>query len=205
MTSARQRGFIGDAFHELRSPVARLRARLEVDAAYPEGADLSETHRIVLAELDGFQSLIDDLLLLAQTEPGQLGGRELIDLDDIVLHEATAIKLSAGDRLDLSRVTAVQVIGDPGRLARIVRNLLDNAVTHGEGRIRVGPSAESGRAVFSVADEGPGIHCSEHERVFERFARLDRSRSRRTGGAGLGLAIALQIARAHGGRHPGGE
>lgn len=198
-SAARQRGFIGDASHELRSPVARLRARLEVDVAYPDGADVRETHRIVLDELDGLQSLVDDLLLLAQTERGRLGGRDLVDLDDIVLSEASALKLSIGDRLDVSQVTAAQVIGHPGRLARLVRNLLDNAVAHGEGRIRVGLSDEDGRAVFVVADDGRGIQPSEHERVFERFARLDESRSRGTGGAGLGLSIALQIARAHGG------
>ena len=199
ISAARQRGFIGDASHELRSPVARLRARLEVDVAYPDGADVRETHRIVLSEVDGLQSLVDDLLLLAQTERGRLGGRDVVDLDDIVLGEATALKASTGDRLDVSQVTAAQVTGHPGRLARLVRNLLDNAVAHGEGRIRVRLSDEGGRAVLVVADDGPGIQPSEHQRIFERFARLDESRSRGTGGAGLGLSIALQIARAHGG------
>lgn len=180
-------------------PLSRLPARLEVDTEYPKGADLRDTHRIVLPELDGFPSLVDDLLLLAQTEPGRLGGRKLIDLDDIVLHEATTIKLSAGDRLDLSRETVAQVTGHAGRLARIVRSLLDNAVTHEEGRIRTGLSGESGRAVFVIADKGTGIHASELERVFERFARLDQSRSRGIGGAGLGVAIALQIVRTRGG------
>lgn len=115
-----------------------------------------------------------------------------------MLHEVTTIEPSAGDRLDLSRETAAQVTGHVVRPARIVRNLLDNAVTHEEGRIRAGLSGESGRAVFVIADKGAGIHASELERVFERFARLDQSRSRGTGGAGLGLAIALQIARARG-------
>ncbi len=198
----RQRGFIGDASHELRTPLARIRAQLEVDSRHPDGADLAASHLIVLGELARVQGLVDDLLTLATADEAGRGAgesRAIVDLDDIVLGEIAAVRDVAHGRIDSSGVSAAQVHGRAERLARVVRNLLDNAIDHGAGRITVTLGEFDDRAVLSVSDEGPGIAADYREAVFERFTRLDESRSAARGGTGLGLAIARSIARQHGG------
>lgn len=196
----RQRRFVADASHELRSPLARIRAELEVDRAHPGSADLKASHQSVLEESGTLQRLIDDLLVLASSDNAQPPARRApVDLDDIVMAELVHVRACGGVTVDASAVSAAQVLGDATQLARVVRTLLDNAVQHGGPIVRVGLREENGEAVLNVADNGDGIPKEFHGRVFERFARVDEARSSARGGTGLGLAIARELVQAHGG------
>jgi signal transduction histidine kinase len=198
-SSERQRRFVADAAHELRSPLARIRAELEVDTAHPSSADLATTHASVLAQTGVLHRLVDDLLLLARGDAGALAVQPRpLDLDDVVERAAEARR---GSRpIDTRQVRPVQVRGDEAQLARAVGNLLDNAVRHARTGVAVTLDvAPPGTAALTVADDGPGIPAEAREAVFERFTRLDDARSADDGGAGLGLAIARDIARRHGG------
>jgi signal transduction histidine kinase len=195
--SARQRRFVADASHELRSPLARIRAELDVDLAHPEAADVLETQRRVLEEADKLQNLVEDLLVLARSDGAALR-REPVDLDDVVLDEVR--RISTADRaVDVSGVSGAQVVGDPTQLARAVRNLLDNAVQYGGTNVSVQLGEQDGAAILTVSDDGPGIPPQLREQVFERFARIDESRTASRGGTGLGLAITRGLVEAHGG------
>jgi signal transduction histidine kinase len=200
-STEQQRSFVADAAHELRSPLARIRAELEVDAAHPASADLARTHASVLGETVGLQRLVDDLLLLARGDAGALDHVRVgpVDLDHVVDRLVTARRRPDGPRIDTRGVGPVQVRGDEAQLGRAVGNLLDNAVRHARATVTVTLEEAAGGGVrLAVADDGPGILLEDHERVFERFTRLDEARSA-DGGAGLGLAIARDIARRHGG------
>jgi signal transduction histidine kinase len=200
--SGRQRRFVADAAHELRSPLARMRTELEVDLAHPETAQPAATAAGVLAEVITLQRLVDDLLLLARGDAGALDPRrdDAVDFDDLVQRRVAAFRAAGERRLDSGRVTPVQVNGDPDQLERVIGNLLDNAVRHARERVVV-TLAEDGEgwAELAVDDDGPGVPPADRDRVFERFTRLDEARSARDGGAGLGLAIAHDIAERHGG------
>jgi signal transduction histidine kinase len=198
-SAERQRRFVADASHELRSPLTRMRAEMEVDAAHPASAAPAATAASVLAETVALQKLVDDLLLLARSDAGALVPLAVpVDLDEILAGPAARAR-AGGARVDTSGIRPVQVRGDPHQLARLVANLLDNAVRHAAGQVTVTLAEEGGNAVLAVADDGPGIAPSDAERVFERFTRLDEARSQSDGGAGLGLAIARDIAERHGG------
>jgi signal transduction histidine kinase len=195
----RQQRFVADASHELRSPLTRIRAELEVDLAHPGDADLVATHRSVLEEATNLQLLVDDLLHLASSDAGASSQRrEVVDLDDIVLREAHRLR-DAGTQVDLSLVSAAQVNGDPIQLAHAVRNLTVNAAHHARSTVTVTLLEREHSAVLTVTDDGPGIPPAQRERVFDRFARLDDARTRATGGSGLGLAITRDIIQQHGG------
>jgi signal transduction histidine kinase len=194
-SAERQRRFVADAAHELRSPLARVRAELEVDAAHPASADLQATHASVLTQAVALQRLVDDLLLLARGDSGVLHrSAGPVDLDDVVRR---VIGARRDPRMAVGDVAPVQVAGDAEQLERALRNLLDNAVRHARHRIVVSLAAQGGTAELTVADDGPGIPAAAADRVFERFTRLDDART--DGGAGLGLAIARDIAERHGG------
>jgi signal transduction histidine kinase len=196
-SAERQRRFVADASHELRSPLARIRAELEVDAAHPETADPVTTRASLLTETGRLQRLLDDLLLLARGDAGALDPSCAgpVDLDDVVTRLVTEHR-GRQPRIDARGVRPVQVRGDGTQLGRAVANLLDNAVRHARSAITVTLTEDDGRAVLTVADDGPGIPAHERERAFERFTRLDDARSA-DGGAGLGLAIARDIAERH--------
>ncbi|MEO6472946.1 MAG: ATP-binding protein [Aeromicrobium sp.] len=199
-SAARQDRFVADASHELRSPLARIMAELEVDLAHPETADTGATYRSLLEETRSLQRLVDDLLLLARSDNADLSTRlEYVDLDDIVMREVQRLQATGRMAADTSGVSAAQVVGDPSHLARAVRNLLDNASQHGGSMITVALVEDSGEAVLSVCDDGPGIPAPMRERVFERFARIDEARASKTNGSGLGLAITREIVEALGG------
>lgn len=200
-SARRQQRFLADASHELRSPLTRVRTELEVDLAHPGGADPLATHRSVLAETVGLQRLTDDLLLLARGDAGAAVPlrSELVDLDDLVLRVARRLQADERVAVDLAGVSAAQVRGDPDHLSRLVGNLADNAVRHARHTVQLALVEEGGWAVLTVADDGPGVPPEDRERIFERFARVDGARRAADGGAGLGLAIARDIATRHGG------
>lgn len=203
----RQQQFVADASHELRSPLARMRTELETGlGGTPQGDVAPSTARSVIEEIDELTALVDDLLVLARSDSGRASAeRRPVDLDDLVFDEVEAVRRSGtGVVLDVSDVSAAQVLGEPGELRRVVRNLLDNAVRHGESRVQVALqelAADAGRewAVLTVTDDGPGVPADQAEVVFERFTRLDGARSRGAGGTGLGLAIARDVVERHGG------
>jgi len=196
-----QQRFVADASHELRSPLTRIRTRLEVDLAHPDGVEFDATARDVLDETAAMQRLVDDLLHLARSDASNAEDtrRGLVDVDDVVLQEAAAIRSGARVGVDTSGVSGGQVIGDAAQLTRMVRNLLDNAVRHAATATRIDLHERDGRVVLTVADDGPGIPVDRREEVFERFTRLDPARTTAGGGVGLGLAIARDIADRHGG------
>jgi signal transduction histidine kinase len=197
-----QRAFVADASHELRSPLARMRAEMEVDVAHPETAHPAATSASVLAETVTLQRLVDDLLLLARGDAGALEvvPGEPVDLDEVVQERVAVLRAAGEQRIDDGAVRPAQVRGDPGQLRRAVANLLDNAVRHARDRIVVTlDERPDGGVELTVADDGPGVPPADRDRIFERFPRLDDARSAQDGGAGLGLAIARDIAVRHGG------
>lgn len=197
--SDRQRRFVGDASHELRSPLATIRAAHEIAALHPDSRDWTETSRDVLAELDRIDYLVDDLLLLARADEHGLRIRSVdVDLEDLVNSEATRLR-KLGNLTVRVEAPPVRIQGDPVHLARALRNLADNAARHAERHIDLRLQTVDQNVRVEVEDDGPGIGEADRERIFERFVRLDESRTRASGGAGLGLAIAREISRAHGG------
>jgi signal transduction histidine kinase len=194
----RQRRFVADASHELRSPLARMRSELEVDLEHPETADARATQESLLEETRHLQRLVDDLLSLARNDGTPLR-REPVDLDDLVLRESARVRAEHALAVDSTGVRAAQVAGDPEQLTRLLRNLTDNAARHARTRIALAVHETDGTAECSVADDGPGIPSEMQTKIFERFARSDEARARADGGAGLGLSIARDIAERHGG------
>jgi signal transduction histidine kinase len=153
----------------------------------------------MVAEIDRMRRLVQDLLLLATVDEHTMRLKlEDVDLDDLV--EEGERRLRAHPHLEVeSHAVPTRVIGDRGRLARVVTNLTDNAAQHAKGAVRVTLSGDDHGAVLVVEDDGPGVPAADRERVFERFVRLDDSRERRSGGSGLGLAIVREVVLAHGG------
>ncbi|MFI1865876.1 sensor histidine kinase [Streptomyces jumonjinensis] len=190
----RQRRFVADASHELRSPIASLRTQLEVGAAHPELLDVPGA----VADTVRLQQLAADLLLLARLDAGEKPGQARIDLGALVREEASQ---RAGDRIAVTVTAAdgLEVSGSRSQVARVLGNLLDNAQRHARTAVTASVRREGRDVVLAVADDGEGVPDAERERIFERFVRLDDARSRDEGGAGLGLAIARDVAERHGG------
>ena len=198
--AGRERRFVADASHEMRSPLTGIRAQLEVDLAHPETADWQATERDVLDETLRLQRLVDDLLVLARADaPADPPERELVDLDDLVLKEVRRLRVRGKVRIDAAAVHPVQVVADPDALTRVVHNLLDNAERHARSEVVVTVQERDAHVEVTVDDDGPGVPQEQRDSIFERFSRSDDARSRDQGGAGLGLAIAQQIVTAHGG------
>ncbi len=199
-STRRQERFVADASHELRSPLTRMRAELEVDVAHPGRADTAATERSVLDETVGLQRLVDDLLQLARSDAADAPAtREPVDLDDLVLRQVRRLRADGRVEVDITGVSAAQVEGDGEQLNRALRNVADNAARHARGRVTFTLTEDDETAVLTVADDGPGIPPEERDRVFERFARIDASRTAGDGGTGLGLAITREIVEGHGG------
>ena len=195
---ARQRRFVSDASHELRSPVATIRAHAEVALAHPETSKLEELADIVLQENARLQSLVEDLLLLSHADEGTLQLRtQAVDVDDLVFEEAKRLRATTELRVRTSKVSAGRVSGDREQLNRLLRNLSDNAARHARGIVEFSLRDGDGSVLLTVDDDGRGVAPSERERVFERFVRLEEGRDRDSGGTGLGLAIVAEIAAAH--------
>lgn len=197
---ARQRRFVSDASHELRSPVASIRQHAEVALAHPDRTTTTELADTVLAEDLRVQRLVDDLLTLTQADEHTLQlRRRPLDVDDLVFEEARRLRDTTDLRIDTTAVSAGRVHGDTTGLRRVLRNLGDNAARHARSRINLALEERNGTVFLAVDDDGSGIPQAERTRVFERFVRLDDARSRDGGGSGLGLAIVSELVAAHGG------
>ena len=182
----RQRRFVSDASHELRSPLATIRQHAEVAG-------------VVLEEEVRLERLVEDLLLLAKIdEAGDGRRREPVDLDDMLFDQAKRLRATTALAVDVSGVAAAQVTGDKAQLDKLVRNLADNAARHARGKVCLSLEESPAGVVLAVDDDGDGIPPQDRDRIFERFVRLDSARSRDAGGSGLGLAIVAEIAAAHG-------
>lgn len=192
-----RRAFVADASHELRTPITGLRTRIELALAAPEDGDAVDTLRHSLADIDRLHRIVEDLLVLARLDSGDVPIREPVDLGALV--EAEAGLRSPPVPMTVKAEPGLIVGGSRQRLGRAVRNLLANAERYAAARIEVEVRADGDGAVVEVHDDGPGIPFADRDRVFERFARLDPSRSRDRGGSGLGLPIAREIALSHGG------
>jgi signal transduction histidine kinase len=198
--SAAQRRFVADASHELRSPLATIHANADLLAAAGLGADPERSVTRIHTESSRMSRLVDDLLLLARVDDQSAPLRHVdVDLDDLVYAARERIAVERPGLTVTGSVTPVRVTGDPDQLHRALRNLVDNAVRHARTAVSVALAEDDGHAEIVVANDGPAIANDEHERIFERFVRLDDSRSRDGGGSGLGLAIARDIVAAHGG------
>lgn len=197
----RQRRFVSDAAHELRSPLAAIRQYAEVAVAHPDQTSAAEVGAAVLDEETRLQQLVEDLVVLARADEAAASEREEIDLDDFVLEEVRRLRAVPGREFDTAQVSAGRVRGDRVALRRMVGNLLDNAARHARSKVDVSlATTATNEVVLRVDDDGAGVPEAERERIFERFVRLDAARSRGAGGSGLGLAIVAEVVAAHGGR-----
>jgi signal transduction histidine kinase len=197
----RQRDLVSDTAHELRSPIASIRAQLEVALDHPDGLDWTETARDVHADTLRLAALTENLLLLARLDEQRIR-RIPVDLA-AVCGSVTARYGTARVPVRADAALPCVVTGDPDALSRVLVNLLDNAVRHAKSAVCVSVLADDGWAVMVVSDDGPGIPAEDTERAFGRFSRLDDARSRDdaegVSGSGLGLAIVRATAEAHGG------
>jgi len=197
--------FLSNVSHELRTPLSSIKLMLEtvLEAPEEEARDLFVPQ--ALAQVDRLTALVGQLLEQARAESGQLK----LDLRDVDLEEIARPIVASfeqqafnkGISLELTALRPVRVEADPARLAQVFVNLIDNALRHTSdgGRIRVELDARDSDAVLRVRDNGEGIPYRDLPHIFERFYVVDRSRTRGSGGAGLGLAIAKGIIDAHGG------
>jgi signal transduction histidine kinase len=203
-STKRQRTFVGDAAHELRSPLASLRVQLEVAERLGPSTDWHSVVQDSLIDVNRLELLVDDLLAMARLDEaaGALRRREMIELDCLV---SSTVEGYAQARVPVTAsVEPVVVEGDPDGLRRVIVNLIDNAVRYARtgvtvsvapGAVRTGPVTVQ----LEITDDGPGIPAHERQRVFDRFYRVGGSRSRESGGTGLGLPIVRDLVRAHGG------
>jgi signal transduction histidine kinase len=196
VSSATSRRLVSDASHELRTPVTVMRTELEVARRDPN-TNWDATGSVLLGELDRLQGMIDDLLLLARGDERAFA-RDEVEVNDIV-HEVASRR----------RPVTIQVvpcdgptptIGDADALRRALDHLVANAARHATARVMIGVERDDGEVRVHVDDDGGGIPRGQRESVVRRFVRNDEGRARDNGGAGLGLAVASDVAAAHGGR-----
>ena len=197
--SERQREFVGNASHELQSPLASFRTQLEVAAAHPDGVDWPSLATNLLADGNRMEGLVQDLLFLAREDDETPRPTTPVDLDDVVLEEVSRMRATCPADVHADGVSAAPLPGHREDLARLVRNLLDNACAYASSRVDVSLETSDGRVELIVADDGPGVAPEDRPRIFDRFYRADPVRNPQTSGTGLGLAIAAAVAEAHGG------
>ena len=203
---ALQRRFTSDVSHELRTPLTTVRMAADVlhasrDELLPA---LRRSSELLVTELDRFEALLADLLEISRLDAGVAElGAERVDMHGVVSRAVEAVRGLAdesGTPLELDLPTGVIAEVDPRRVERIVRNLVANALDHGEGRpVRVVLGENERTIAVLVRDHGVGLRPGEAALVFNRFWRAEESRARRSGGSGLGLSIAIEDARLHGG------
>jgi heavy metal sensor kinase len=201
-TLEQQRQFLADTSHELRSPLTVVLANLDLLRRDPDQTERALSVEEATAEAQRMRRLVNDLLLLAQSDVAQAIARAPVRLDRLVEETAAVAARQAPDRsIDVQVHTPIVVVGDHERLTQLLRNLLENAVVHTPPGtpIQVHLSRADSCARLAVIDDGPGIAPEHLPYIWERFYRIDKARSRALGGTGLGLAIAKYIAEAHGG------
>jgi two-component system OmpR family sensor kinase len=198
---ARQRQFVSDASHELRSPLTAIRGQLEV-LGRKENPGVEEIRRVeamTMTEMRRVERLVEDLLALARFDEGV--GPELATVKvEPFLHGLAGG--SPEGAVEVGDVVAGKIRIDPDLVAQVIRNLLGNAQRHAGpgGHVALSARADGASLVVIVDDDGPGIPPEQRERVFDRFHRSESSRERAAGGSGLGLGIARSIVELHGGR-----
>jgi signal transduction histidine kinase len=187
----RQRSFVADAAHELRSPLASIQAQLEVAQRLGEGGTLPADLMMDVKRLSG---LVEDLLLLARADADTRPPARLFPVDaGELVSEVVRTYSDARVQVTVAVGKQLTIMVDAEELRRAVGNLIDNAVRHARTRVAVAAFLDHDQTVISVSDDGPGIASEDRERVFERFTRLDDARGRNSGGAGLGLAIVREL------------
>ncbi|MEJ8281483.1 MtrAB system histidine kinase MtrB [Pseudonocardia sp. DW16-2] len=203
---ALQRRFTSDVSHELRTPLTTV--RMAADVLYASRDELLPALRrsseLLVTELDRFEELLADLLEISRLDAGVAElGAERVDLSAVVRRAVDAVRgiaADAGTELVLDLPSVEQAEADPRRVERIVRNLVANAIDHGEGRpVEVTLAGDASAVAVVVRDHGVGLRPGEADLVFNRFWRAEESRARRSGGTGLGLSISIEDARLHGG------
>jgi signal transduction histidine kinase len=200
-----QRQFIADSSHELRTPLTVIRGNLDLLKRNPDPQNQAESLLAIEKEAGRMQRLVQDLLLLAQTDARQVFEVGPVQLDTVVLEVYKETKVLADVKrqsLKLTHFEAVTVDGDSDRLKRALVNLVENAIkyTPEEGSINISLFKGTKWARVEVADNGIGIAIADQSHIFDRFFRVDKARSRSSGGTGLGLAIVKHIIEGHGGR-----
>ncbi|MDW8326292.1 MAG: ATP-binding protein [Anaerolineales bacterium] len=197
-----QRRFLADVSHELRTPLTAIRGN--VDLLQRLGGADPESLRDIRSETERMTRLVGDLLVLAQADSGHLPlERKPVDLDGLLLEVCREVQVLAGQvHVAVGEIDQARVIGDRDRLKQVILNLVTNAIkyTPPGGRVTLGLARVQHWARLTVSDTGIGLPAEELPRIFDRFYRVDKARSRAQGGAGLGLSIAQRIVQMHGGR-----
>jgi signal transduction histidine kinase len=194
VSSQRQQRLVADVSHDLQGPLAAQRVSLELALATPSAIDTVVLRQNVLGATSEMERLVDDLLVLAAAEDGKPSLASPVDLDAVVLEETARARILGTAMLDTSQVSAGPVRANPSELRRVVRNLLDNAVSHAASRVELKVEVVDELVILDVTDDGPGVRTEDRDRIFERFHRGDPSRTRGGQGTGLGLAIARSLA-----------
>jgi signal transduction histidine kinase len=196
----REREFVADASHELRTPVTIARGELDLLRRDLEPGE-RERVDLVRRELERMERLVAEMLALASQDSGTGARRDRVDISDLLSDLRRDLPLMGSRAYEVADLGGT-VLADPDQIAQVFRNLLRNAVAHtadgGEVRVTAAPAGD--RVRFEIIDDGPGFSPDEAERLFDRFYRTDGGRARDEGGSGLGLAIARSIVEAHGGR-----
>jgi heavy metal sensor kinase len=198
--------FTADASHELKTPICAMRGEAEVLLSKGRPAEEYQEGLVHLIEqFDHLNQMINDLILLSKSDSSQVELRmDSIRLDLVIKDLCNLFQVLAGQKnvaMEMSKTEEVVVLGDRVRLQQLFTNLIDNAIKYtSKGSIEVTLKKEGGDAVVKIRDTGVGISKEEQEKIFKRFYRVDRSRSKETGGVGLGLSIVEWIVHAHHGR-----
>lgn len=199
-SSIRQRQFVSDASHELRSPITTIRAAVEVALRYPDRADWATVGTRVLTEDSRLDQIVTELLELARAEERVTASVDrAVELSDLLLSEAERVRIDGRIDVDTANVSAGQVRGNATQLQRMIGNLLGNAARHASSRVEVALHDGDTRVDLVVDDDGPGVPVADRDRIFDRFVRLDESREHDGAGIGLGLAMVQAIVSRHGG------
>jgi len=192
--------FVSNASHELRSPLTTLLVTTERAQHDPERADWRQVGEVVLREGRRLETLIDDLAWLARHDEHRAAVQSAdVDLDDLLYEESQRVCLLSTLDVDTTMIQPTRVTGDRAMMKRMIRNVVDNATRYATSELRFDSHYEGEEAVVTVADDGEGVDVAQSARLFDRFVRADRARSRHSGGTGLGLAIVSEIVVRHGG------
>lgn len=199
-SAQRQRRFVADASHELRSPVAAIRTTLEVGLAHPDTAPWPTIATRAAQQAQRLEDMTEQLLMLAKADDQRSAtGAEPVDVGHL-LNDIRSTIPAGGVRIEVDATPGIGMVGNRNQLERVFRNIVDNAVRYAGGIVEVRAASGPDTVRVVIDDDGPGIHPEDRERAFNRFVRLDASRDRHTGNAGLGLAIARELVLAHHGR-----